>query len=189
MNIKWTAWMAGVFLLLTALPALAWRCEHGFVDTGDSAATVRKQCGPPDFIYGGTSARRGGRAQSADEHWYYNPGPSQLLRILHFRGGVLEQIDTAGYGFNPSPRRCTPQDIRTGMNVYELVTRCGKPKNKHTYTAGAGKRSSGSAASRTEIWTYDFGSQYLLQKITISSGDVQSVETAHRDTRRSKPRN
>ncbi|MGH8282852.1 MAG: DUF2845 domain-containing protein [Gammaproteobacteria bacterium] len=150
------------------------------MDTGDSAASVRQRCGKPDFIYPDASASRRNRSGSREERWYYNSGPSQLLRVLLFQKGVLKEIDTLGYGFNPALHRCTPQDIRFGMSAYELANRCGKPKRRRSAHASAG--------TRTAVWTYDFGSQYLLQNVTISGGQVQSVETTSHHARRSQPR-
>ncbi|MGH8379052.1 MAG: DUF2845 domain-containing protein [Gammaproteobacteria bacterium] len=188
MNIKWIIGSGAILLMLAAPPAFAWRCSHGLVDTGDSVTSVRQRCGKPDFIYSDTSASTRGRSGSRDERWYYNSGPSQLLRVLLIHKGVVQAIDTLGYGFNPALHRCTPQDIRIGMSVYELASRCGKPKNKHATHPGAGKRGhSGSAGMRTEVWTYDFGSQYLLQKVILTGGQVQGVETASRHAKHSKP--
>ncbi|MGA9852423.1 MAG: DUF2845 domain-containing protein [Gammaproteobacteria bacterium] len=190
MNIKWIIWPGAILLMLGASPALAWRCEHGLVDTGESAAAVRKKCGKPDLIYSDTGMYRRSAHKSTDERWYYNFGPGQLLRVLRFHGGVLQEIDTSGYGFKPSPGRCTPQDIRLGMSVYELLTRCGKPKSKRQRSSRSGGDKRGHAAgaiTRTEIWTYDFGSQYLLQEVILSGGKVQSLETANRHAQRQKP--
>lgn len=187
MNISRISCLIGLLLFFPAVPALAWRCDQGLVDVGEAAAAVRQKCGPPDFVYPGHSSRRHPRA--ADERWYYNRGPGQLLRVLHFHAGVLADVDTAGYGFTATRRHCTPADIRAGMSVYELEAMCGKPRNKrvHTLRSGGGKHArSLAAASRTEIWTYDFGSQYLLQKVTIADGQVRAVETASRSQRRSQ---
>jgi hypothetical protein len=166
-------------LLLVASPAMAWSCRHGFAQSGDTRAEVRQKCGAPDFIYPDKS--RGG-SQAADERWYYNPGSGQLLRVLRFQRGVLADITTAGYGFKPATRRCTPADIRYGMSVYELAARCGKPKNKRMVAASGhgGKHARGIHAARTEIWTYDFGAQYLLHKVTLVDAQVNSVETTSR---------
>lgn len=179
MNIKWMTYLAGVFLFLAAAPALAWRCNQGFVDPGDSAQTVVKRCGRPDFVYGSAAKAEGKRSVVL---WYYDSGPLQLVRVLRLRAGVLESIDTAGYGLRATGRACTPADIRSGMQVYELAKRCGKPQRKRVLS----KRSAGNTGSRAEVWTYDLGARYLLQRATIVDGQVQSVETAGRTPRRSK---
>lgn len=185
MYIRWMLWIGVGMLLFTVSPAGAWNCPHGFANSGDTPATVRQKCGVPDFIYPDKSR---GNSQAADQRWYYNPGPGQLVRVLHFQRGVLANIATAGYGFKPLTRRCTPADIRYGMSVYELVARCGKPKTKHVVAAGghSGKRARGTLALRTEIWTYDFGAQYLLHNVTLVDAQVDNVETVSRAQKRAK---
>ena len=185
MNIKWMLWIGAGVLLLTATPAMAWSCQHGFAQSGDTRAAVRQKCGMPDFIYPDKSR---GNSSAAEERWYYNPGSGQLVRMLRFQRGTLADITTAGYGFRPSTQRCTPADIRYDMSVYELVMRCGKPKTKHVIAAGghAGKHARGAPAPHTEIWTYDLGAQYLLHKVTLVDAQVSSVETASRTQKRSK---
>jgi len=182
MNIKWIIRPTTILLMLAVTPAFAWRCDHGFVNTGDAASLVRRKCGQPDFVYNDTGIYRRGHFISIDEHWYYNYGPSHLLQELRFHNGVLQAVDTLGYGFRPVSRRCTPQDIRVGMSAYELAMRCGKPKSKRNRTTriSGAKHSSEKAVIRREEWTYDFGSQYLLQEVTISGGQVQSLGTASR---------
>ncbi len=181
----------GAILLLSATPrAFAWRCDRGMVNTGDRASVVRSKCGKPDFIYSDAGVYRRGHLTSIDERWYYNYGPSQLLRVLRLHKGVLWEIDTPAYGFNMSRRRCTPQDIRLGMSAYELIARCGRPRSKRERSAhpGGGRRgrSGGAVAIRTQLWIYDFGSAYLLQQVTISDAQVQSLDTMRRQARRSK---
>lgn len=177
MDIKRIAHLVGILLLVTAAPAFAWRCEHGFVDTGDSTQTVLRKCGAPAFVYGSTGKSAHARSPAL---WYYDFGPTQLVRVLKFQGGVLASIDTAGYGLHASTQACTPADVRTGMQVYELVTRCGKPRVRRSL----GTRAPKGASAHVETWTYDFGAQYLLQKVTIADGQVRSVETASRVQRR-----
>lgn len=182
MNINRIVWVGGVLLAVYTLPAMAWQCRHGFAELGDTAAVVLRKCGKPDFVYPDT--KRAG-ARTGEVRWYYNPGSGGLLRVLFFRAGKLSSIDTAGYGFSPAARRCTPADLRQGMSVYELAARCGPPKNKRVLASGA----AGSAhkrsvrGPRTEIWTYDFGSQYLVQKVTLVDAQVDSVTTASRGGR------
>lgn len=175
MNIKWITWIAAVLLLLATAPVFAWRCEGGFVDVGDAAQTVLRKCGRPDFVYGKTGKRSNKRSEA---YWYYDAGPSQLVRVLRFHGGVLKRIDTSGYGFSFTAQACTPADIRSGMSVYELARHCGPPARKRFLRKHA--------AGHAEIWTYDFGPRYLLQNVTIAGGQVLGVETASRTQRRSK---
>ncbi|MDE2196397.1 MAG: DUF2845 domain-containing protein [Gammaproteobacteria bacterium] len=181
--------LLGSLLLLlgfAAPPANAWRCQRGMVDTGDRAGSVRQKCGKPDFVYSPLGLYRRGHFSAINEDWYYNAGSSQLLRVLHFHKGALDSIDTPGYGFDTrGAQRCIPQDIRSGMSVYELAARCGNPWKKRDISAYLhGVRGSrGEVMLRTEQWTYDFGPQYLFQQVTIANGQVQGVETTARKSR------
>jgi hypothetical protein len=188
MNIKWIFWTFTLPFIFSMSPAYAWRCEHGFVKIGDTARVVRNKCSQPDFIFSDTGVYRRGRFAVIDEHWYYNYGPNRLLQELRFHKGVLEAVDTLGYGFTSAAQRCTPQDIHVGMSAYELAIRCGKPKKKRNrFTrSGGGKRSGVKIVTHAEEWTYDFGSQYFLQKVVITGGRVQSRENVRRTRRRSK---
>lgn len=186
MNIKWIVWMGGMWLMLLALPAMAWQCRNGFAEPGDAAAKVRKKCGAPDFIY---PQGKHANARASEVRWYYNPGSGGLLRVLRFQGGKLSVIDTAGYGFSLATKHCTPVDLRYGMSVYELVARCGQPKTKRVVASGAGgKHKHGAQSARSEVWTYDFGSQYLLQAVTLVDAQVDRVASASRSASRSRRR-
>lgn len=180
MNIKWIVWSIP-FLLLVASPVHAWRCSDGLVNIGDSTGQVRKKCGPPDYIFVATGMQRRGKFAAVDEYWYYNSGSQLLMRELQFHRGKLQTELTPAYGFTPDPRECTPQDIRTGMTAYELAINCGKPKSKRDrYVRIGGRGTGGKLMQHTQIWTYDFGSQYLLHKVTILNGHVQEQEVLGR---------
>ncbi|MGH8398283.1 MAG: DUF2845 domain-containing protein [Gammaproteobacteria bacterium] len=188
MKIKWSIGFGAILLMLVAPPAFAWSCDHGLVNTGETAKLVRKKCGPPDYVYIDTGISRSGRFKSVDEYWYYNYGSSRLLQELRFHKGVLESVETPGYGFGLISQHCTPQDIRLGMSAYALVSRCGKPNKKrdHYSRVSGGKSTGGKLMLHTEEWTYDFGSQYLLQNVSISSGRIQRLDTASRLSHKSK---
>ncbi|HVC28397.1 MAG TPA: DUF2845 domain-containing protein [Gammaproteobacteria bacterium] len=182
MHIQWIIWPSAFLLLLAMSSAFGWRCEHGLVNIGDSASQVRKKCGLPDYVYSDTGTFKRGKFVAIDARWYYNDGPRLLLRELRFHKGKLAAVDTPGYGFRPDQKRCTPQDINTGMSAYELASRCGKPnseRDRDTHIRG-GKASGGKLMMHSEEWTYDFGPQYLLQKVTIVSGHVQDRKAVSR---------
>ena len=109
------------------------------------------------------------------------------MRELQFRHGKLQAELTLGYGFNPGSRQCTPQDIRIGMSAYELASYCGRPKRTHDrYVRISGKGSGGRLMQHTQEWIYDFGSQYLPQKVVISGGRVQEQQPLSRSRNRVK---
>lgn len=179
-----------LLLILAAPAARAWECAHGTPSTGDSAKLVKHKCGKPDFTYATLGYYRRGRFTAVDEVWYYNAGPRQLLRALHFHKRKLEAIETPGYGFDTAAaQRCTPQDLRTGLTVYQLLARCGKPtRQRDRSTSLHGKRASTEVMLRREEWVYELGPQYLPQQVTLNGDRVEAVEPLSRRPRRSKHR-
>jgi hypothetical protein len=95
------------------------RCGSRLIRDGDARAEVRAFCGEPADVQTRTILRRpttiiGGRIFfSGDglieipvETWTYNFGPNKLMRRVRFIDGVVEEVETLGYGYN-DPRRGT----------------------------------------------------------------------------------
>ena len=81
------------------------RCNFNSFSLGSTSAEVRAKCGQPDSqeqrYETVTEKIAGGRRQvsvSVDE-WTFNLGPTQFMRILTFRNGVLVDITTGERGF------------------------------------------------------------------------------------------
>ncbi|MES0362883.1 MAG: DUF2845 domain-containing protein, partial [Desulfobacteria bacterium] len=66
-------------------------------------AQVLAKCGEPLLVEEGTVEKRSRRrtGTASVEEWTYNFGPSQLMKILTFRGSKLKKIENGDYGFNP----------------------------------------------------------------------------------------
>jgi hypothetical protein len=106
----------------TALPAHAdgMRCGSRLIRDGDARAEVRAFCGEPADVQTRSILRRpvynivGGRAvyfgdsyvEIPVETWTYNFGPNKLMRRVRFVDGVVEEVETLGYGYN-DPQRGT----------------------------------------------------------------------------------
>jgi hypothetical protein len=104
-----------VFGLLACSPAFAFRCGTKLVSEGDTRAQVAAKCGEPtDVINQGSVFRRpvfwnhGRRYYIGEsaieipiESWVYNLGPNKLMRRVRFEAGVVTEIETLGYGYNP----------------------------------------------------------------------------------------
>src|SRR3546814_21108788 len=53
------------------------------------------------------------------------------LRVMRFRQGRLQRIDTDGYGFaDDGPGDCSQRGITGGMSKYRLIAQCGEPVTK-----------------------------------------------------------
>jgi Protein of unknown function (DUF2845). len=107
-------------LLALAVPASAdgLRCGSRLVTQGDPRAKVRQFCGEPTDVQTRYIQRRpsfnvGGRYYSYGdgyveipvEIWTYNFGPYKLMRQIRFVDGVVDEIESLGYGYHETPNR------------------------------------------------------------------------------------
>lgn len=89
------------------------RCGSRLIHTGDTREAVRHKCGNPAEISRQTLLRRPtyfyrGRSYYLSDElvevpveiWTYNFGPNKFMRRLRFVDGLLEDIETLGYGYH-----------------------------------------------------------------------------------------
>jgi hypothetical protein len=86
----------------TAAQADNFRCPNGaIVSTGDSMSEVYVKCDPPTFKTTRTESEAGYKGATiliSVEEWTYNEGPNRLIHTLTFRNGVLQSVETGGFG-------------------------------------------------------------------------------------------
>jgi hypothetical protein len=87
------------------------RCGSRVIRTGDTRSAVAAICGEPSDVQTKSIFRRprvlvGDRVFLGDgvvevpiEVWTYNFGPSKLLRRIRFVDGLVDEIETGGYGY------------------------------------------------------------------------------------------
>lgn len=111
-------------LLAVALPAAAdgMRCGSKLMTTGDPRSKVRQFCGEPTdiqtrsilrqplFNFGGRIFHGDGFVEVPVEIWTYNFGPYKLMRQVRFVDGVIEEIETLGYGYHSAPASTAEAD-------------------------------------------------------------------------------
>jgi hypothetical protein len=110
-----------VVAVATAMPAHAdgMRCGGRLIRDGDARAEVRAFCGEPADVQTRTILRRpfytvsgrivyfgDGLVEVPVETWTYNFGPNKLMRRVRFVDGIVESVETLGYGYN-DPQRGT----------------------------------------------------------------------------------
>lgn len=110
-----------VVAMASAIPAHAdsMRCGSRLIRDGDARAEVRAFCGEPADVQTRTILRRpfynaagriiyfgDGLVEVPVETWTYNFGPNKLMRRVRFVDGIVESVETLGYGYN-DPRRGT----------------------------------------------------------------------------------
>jgi hypothetical protein len=167
------------------------RCGSQLVAVDAVAAEVEAKCGKPDYRDRRVEALPYGRYDADTEIWYYNLGPSQLIRVLSFRDGRLAEVDNDGYGFvAPAEARCSSQtEIGAGMSKFRLLAFCGEPISRsakgiidsvpmHTLP-GNGLRAYPVQVYREE-WVYNFGPNHFLCEVTLDNGVVSEVRSADR---------
>jgi len=95
------------------------RCGSRLIRDGDARAQVRAFCGEPDDVQTRSILRRpvynlrgrlvyygDGLVEIPVETWTYNFGPNKLMRRVRFVDGLVETVETLGYGYN-DPQRGT----------------------------------------------------------------------------------
>jgi hypothetical protein len=114
-----------VFSLLISSLSLLWaqaasaeamRCNGRLVGDGDTRSKVRALCGNPSDVQTRTILRRpffnfhgrlvhfgDGLIEVPVETWTYNLGPYKLMRRVRFVDGLVEEIETLGYGYREPP--------------------------------------------------------------------------------------
>jgi hypothetical protein len=104
-------WLLLLCLCVVAAPAAALRCGTQIVSKGDSSLLLRERCGPPTQIdrYEGqvpldrydpfTGQWYLDYGTDPYEIWTYNFGPSRFITRVRIRKGIVESIETGGYGF------------------------------------------------------------------------------------------
>lgn len=172
-----------LFAAAAVWPAHAFRCGHDLIQEGDRPHEVRSHCGEPDYRDRHADAYLEGIGPlDVTETWYYNPGPSGLVRILTFRRGKLRSIETGGRGFNETRvgGRCDPYALDVGMSKFELLGRCGEPAARDQWLAHDPtrftKRTGPIGVVLVEEWTYTFGPNRFRRFIRIVNGRITDID-------------
>jgi hypothetical protein len=89
------------------------RCGSKLITEGEVRERVVALCGEPVGVTQSSIMRRPSYmrnnrvvyfgdqlVETMVETWTYNFGPNKLMRRLRFVDGILENIDTLGYGYN-----------------------------------------------------------------------------------------
>lgn len=113
--------LAGLTVVAAALAAPAhadgMRCGGRLIRDGDARAEVRAFCGEPADVQTRSILRRpvynlrgrmvyfgDGLIEIPVETWTYNFGPNKLMRRVRFVDGLVDEIETLGYGYNDPQR-------------------------------------------------------------------------------------
>jgi hypothetical protein len=177
----WAAALVLAALLAAPSAPAALRCDGQLVAEGDRPYDLLAACGEPDYREDIPGVYLPGIGiLVAEELWYYNRGPQQLLQVVHIREGRITTIDTPGYGFDVSIEgQCDPKALRVGMSRFELITRCGEPtyRERRLQVLPGDPRQPYGQLVPIEEWTYDLGPGNLIRILTLTDGTVRSIVT------------
>lgn len=180
-----------LLLLGLASPTLAMRCGNRLVGPGDRDFQVRDRCGDPFWIEYGTEidvigqyGRIERQRETPIETWTYHFGPTQLMRRLVFRNGVLSREDTLGYGVTTIGSSCDAGASYEGLSMGELAVRCGAPLSRRRSDDSIIQRPApGVARWRQELreeLIYDVGDNRRLRRYRLLNGVVVDADTLPR---------
>ena len=180
-------------LLAVAAPAAeaALRCGNRLVDEGDREFQVRERCGDPFWIEQWVRIEVLDRGQPFERQrevesstWTFNFGPRALMQQLTFVDGVLQRIESLGYGVAEIGTNCPFDRDLAGMSSGELVARCGEPaerrRSRDTVVLRPGPRLESWRDPRREEWVYDFGEDRLLRVLDLEHGRVVRTQALPR---------
>lgn len=97
----------------TVLYGDSMRCGSKLIRDGDTRAAVAAKCGEPTDVQTRVVLRRpyfdfhgrivyygDGLVEVPVEIWTYNFGPYKLMRRIRIADGIVEEIETLGYGYH-----------------------------------------------------------------------------------------
>ncbi|HEY8537410.1 MAG TPA: DUF2845 domain-containing protein [Steroidobacteraceae bacterium] len=100
----------------------AMRCGSRLVTFGDTRGAVLARCGEPAEIQFRSILRRpsyrlngrvfyygDGFVEVPVEIWTYNFGPYKFMRRVRFVDGIVDEIETLGYGYRERPAAAAPK--------------------------------------------------------------------------------
>ena len=109
-----------LLLLVAVAPAHAFRCGTRIITRGDHADKILRFCGEPASVQSRVQQRGyvsklghfypGVVEEILIEEWTYNFGPYKLMRQVRFVDGVVDAIETLGYGYHSTPASTAEAD-------------------------------------------------------------------------------
>jgi hypothetical protein len=180
-----------IILLLASPCAFAMRCGDRVIGNNAQDFQVRERCGEPFWTDTYTNVELIGTHSPIEQQrsvqydiWYYNFGPSQLMRRLVFRDGLLQREETLGYGVDAIGSDCNPNRLLNGLSAGELFARCGAPASRRSETDTIVRRPAPGVEQwrdqRREDWVYDFGENRLLRIVHMTDGRVNGADLVQR---------
>jgi hypothetical protein len=182
---SWLGGLGAAVLAMWAVPARAdsLSCNGKIVSDGERAYDLVAKCGEPDSRethqedFGDLKLPQ--RTSVTVEEWTYNFGPSDFVRIVTVKNGVITRIRTGRYGYEKTaePKRsCDEQVAHLGDTRTDIAARCGEPswKDSHDEAITEGERT---VYVTVEEWTYDLGRHRFVRILTFRNGKLTQMRS------------
>lgn len=198
--------LTGATVLAAPLTAHALRCGTHLLSEGDTRGELLARCGDPVDASRRVVervVRRRVRGQILEnsvavvqETLVFNFGSQRFLREVVLEDGIIRRIDTLGPGFDPKAQGGLEKPVRLGHTRVEVKQRWGEPVDidvrQETVTTAQGFDGSGRPTARlataeavtatrvtveVEVWTFNFGPNRLMRRVTFRDGRVVATET------------
>ncbi len=173
--------------------AATFSCRGGIISTGDRSMDVLAKCGEPDSKESHQeelSERFGEGARQkifiTVEEWTYNFGPTQLMRIIILKNGVVSDIRTGNYGYpeqtGPPAHECSEQIVSVGDSKADVLAKCGEPTTKDSHVEEFRERLDDSERKvfvTVEEWTYNLGPTRFVRILTFRNNKLTDIRTGN----------
>ena len=192
----------GIFLLFLALATIAlpadvlaasFNCRGGIISTGDSSMDVLAKCGDPDSKESHQeelSERLGDNTRQKTfitvEDWTYNFGPTQFMRTVVLKNGVVTDVRTGNYGYvnpaEPATRECSEQYVSIGDSKTDVLAKCGEPTLKNTHVDEFKERlddTTRTVSVTVEEWSYNLGPTRFVRILTFRNSRLTNIRTGN----------
>jgi len=192
----------GILLLFLALVsvippadvlAATLSCAGGIISSGDRNIDVLSKCGPPDS----KESHQEELSERLDDHtkhtlfitveeWTYNLGPTQFMRTVVLKNGIVTDIRLGNYGYprqtQPQTRECSEQIVFIGDSKVDVLAKCGEPSLKDTHVEEI-REKVGNTERKTfvtvEEWTYNLGPSRFVRILTFRNNKLADIRTGN----------
>lgn len=165
-------------------------CAGGIISTGDRSMDVLAKCGVPDS----KESHQEELSERLDdntkqkvfitvEEWTYDFGPTQFMRIVVLKNGVVANIRLGNYGYTqtePVQRECSEQVVSVGDSKTDVLARCGEPSLKDSHVEEIREKLDGTEHKTfvtIEEWTYNLGPTRFVRILTFRNSTLANIKT------------
>lgn len=186
-KLKLSQVFAFLIVIFSSGSAFSYFCPggNGFIDEGDTQATVRTACGAPTTIQNITT--QGPEFETA-QYWVYNNniapinsrqpslqaiGFTPTQTVIEIVDDKARQITVNGSSVSSTDQCAIGSTVREGDSVAKLMKNCGPPEASNTTQ----RHVEDNQNQQVQVWTYNYGpnSPQLVLEFDIT-GQLLSIQ-------------